>query len=102
MGYNKRFEEPIKLDAFFFNREIFEFLCTVEDTKIRLVMYENFIYWALNNESNPNQSVIIPEELNQQLNDLIGNTTYAGLNKYRWDFYNGKKGGRPKRENKFI
>lgn len=100
--YNERFSEPIQINAFYFNREIFEFLSSVTDYKTRLQMYENFIYWALYNEENPNQFVNIPNELKQQLNELIGNTTYAGLNKYRWDFYYGKRGGRPKRENDFI
>ncbi len=101
MVYSK-FEQPIKINTFYFNREIFEFLQSVEDLKIRLALYENFVYWALNNECNPNPITEIPSLLNDKMNELVASTTYAGLNKYRWDFYHGKQGGRPKRENKFF
>lgn len=106
--YKEQYTDPIQLQSFFFNREIYEFIMQIEEDEgvdIAYLYYKMFVKYCLDNIIDEDISLRLQEynsELMDEFNTLVSQSTYPALNDYRWDFVNGRKGGRPKRVKKIF
>lgn len=97
----EQFEEPIQIPQFFFTRDMKDlcdaFLTTDEE---RGQFLQLITTWALDNVMDVEYAKTVTPNVVDVVNRAIA-MMYTGLNKYRWDYYNGSKGGRPKGIPKF-
>lgn len=92
----ERFEEPIEIPQFFYTRDMhdycFEILQTAEE---RGQFFTLLTTWALDNILDEEYAKQCSPEVIEAFNKAVM-LMFSGINKYRWDYYNGRKGGRPR------
>lgn len=97
MSYKETFEDPISIPQYFMTDEIFEMACENLETDEELGQFFYLISsWALTNIFDEEKAVQCSTNVIDAVNRAVA-ILFSGLNKYRWDYMNGNKGGRPKR-----
>lgn len=95
------FEEPIEIPQFFFTRDIYDLICDISFSDEERGQFIRLLaQWALFNVMNTEYAKQCSPSVIEAVNRAIA-MMYTGLNKYRWDYANGSKGGRPKGIPKF-
>jgi len=90
------YEEPIEIPQFFFTRDMYDLICDVTmDDEERGQFLRLVAKWALFNVLDTKYAEHCSGSVREAVNRAIA-MMYSGLNKYRWDYANGSKGGRPK------
>lgn len=91
------FEEPIHIPQFFFTRDMYELIDEfIDDRKERGELLTLLCTWALDNVMDVEYAKTVSPNVIDVFNRIVS-IMYSGINKYRWDYYNGGKGGRPTR-----
>lgn len=99
MARTPDFEDPIEIPQFFFTREIYDLMHEhLTNEKEIGEFFELVAHYCLFNEIDSNYTKQCSLEAIDCFNRAI-TIMYSGLNKYRWDYYNGKKGAGAIRRN---
>lgn len=95
--YSQTFTEPIHLRQYYMTEEIFELALNNLETDEEMGQFFQILStWALENVIDEEYAKQCSPTVINTVNDAIG-MMFSGINKYRWDVFNGQKGGRPKR-----
>lgn len=90
------FKDPIEIPQFFFTRELYETMNYYLDTYEEIGEFFSLLsHYALFNIVDMDLAKKVSPKVAGCFNDCV-RIMYSGINKYRWDYFNGSKGGRPK------
>lgn len=90
------FEEPIEIPQFYFSRmmyDIYQDLLTTDEEKGQFL--DIIAKWHLFNILDTEKAKQVSPAVADAVNRCI-TINYNSINKYRHDYFNGSKGGRPK------
>ena len=91
------FEDPIHIPQFFFTRDMWDIVeAFLETEEERGQLINLLVVWSLDNTIDVEYAKTVKPEVIDVFNRIVS-IMYSGINKYRWDCFNGGKGGRPKR-----
>lgn len=99
MARTPDFEDPIEIPQFFFTREIYDLMHEFLDTDEEVGQFFELVsHYCLFNEIDFEYAKRCSYEVKDCFDRCVA-IMYSGLNKYRWDYYNGKKGAMAIRRN---
>ena len=94
--YRQQFTDPISISQFYFTRDVWdimnEFCKTEQEISDFIMLIAEYALENTINEELARSTTIATVDAFNRAAALL----QIGLNKYRWDVYNGRKGGRPK------
>ena len=83
------FKGEIKVGQCYFSRDYYNLALSIDDPEQRLAYYDTVLEYLLNNTYTDHG---LDPYFREQAEEVIGVHYYA-INKYRWDVFNGLKGG---------
>lgn len=91
------FEDPIHIPQFYFTRDMWEIIEGFIDNEQEKGQLLNLLCtWALDNVMDVEYAKTVTPNVIDVFNRVVS-MMFSGINKYRWDYFNGGKGGRPVR-----